>query len=113
MRNPGRLRVLMIALLGATLLGIGPGANDSAAGSGSYSGVHSEVLRGGLFQSHAMNAMLRADRDKDGLLSRGELEQYDLALARRFKEADADRDSKLSFSEFEKLFSTPDSSASR
>lgn len=53
--------------------------------------------------TEAMNAMLRADRDKDGTLSREELEQYDLALGRRFGDADADRDGKLSFYEFEKL----------
>ena len=53
--------------------------------------------------TEAMNVMLRADRDKDGTLSRDELEQYDLALARRFGDADADHDGKLSFYEFEKL----------
>jgi len=50
-----------------------------------------------------MNAMLRADRDKDGTLSREELDQYDLTLSRRFSEADADKDGKLTFYEFEKL----------
>src|SRR5688572_19885114 len=33
--------------------------------------------------SRAMNAMLRADTDKDGYLSREELERYDMTLARR------------------------------
>ena len=112
MRNLRRLRAVVVALLGAALWSAGPGSIDSVAGSGNFNGVH-EVLRGGLVESHAMSAMLRADRDKDGVLSRGELEQYDLALARRFKEADADRDGKLNFSEFEKLFATPESSASR
>ena len=63
--------------------------------------------------TRAMNAMLRADRDKDGALSPVELEQYDVNLARRFKEADADRDSKLTLHEFEKLFSPPETSAHR
>ena len=53
--------------------------------------------------TRAMNAMLRADRDKDGALSPAELEQYDLNLARRFNEADSDRDGKLTLHEFEKL----------
>ena len=53
--------------------------------------------------TQAMNAMLRADRDKDGTLSREELEQYDMSLARRFKEVDGDRDGKLTLYEFEKL----------
>ena len=63
--------------------------------------------------THAMNAMLRADRDKDGVLSREELEYYDLTLARRFKEADTDRDGKLTLYEFEKIFASPETSASR
>lgn len=63
--------------------------------------------------SHAMNAMLRADRDKDGTLSREELEHYDMGLARRFKEVDADRDGKLTLYEFEKLLVAPETAASR
>lgn len=64
-------------------------------------------------ESEAMSAMLRADRDKDGLLTREELEQYDLTLARRFKEGDADHDGKLTLSELEKLLSSPQTSASK
>jgi hypothetical protein len=60
--------------------------------------------------SEAMNAMLRADRDKDGTLSREELEQYDMGLARRFKDVDGDRDGKLTLYEFEKLLD-PEKSA--
>ena len=63
--------------------------------------------------SEAMQAMMRADRDKDGVLSREELEHYDMGLARRFKEVDADRDGKLTFYEFEKLLAPPETSASR
>jgi hypothetical protein len=63
--------------------------------------------------TRAMNAMLRADRDKDGVLSPQELEQFDASLARRFREADSDRDGKLTLHEFEKLFSPPETSASR
>jgi hypothetical protein len=59
----------------------------------------------------AMNAMLRADRDKDGTLSREELEHYDMGLARRFNEVDRDRDGKLTLYEFEKLL-TPQETAS-
>jgi hypothetical protein len=62
--------------------------------------------------SEAMNAMLRADLDKDGTLSREELEQYDLGLARRFRDGDTDRDGKLTFYEFEKLLGPPEASAS-
>jgi hypothetical protein len=113
MSNPSRLKGrLAIALLSAAMLGASAGGNDSAAGVGKSRGAAAEN-RASFAQSHAMGAMLRADRDKDGLLSRPELEQYDLGLARRFREADSDRDGKLNFSEFEKLFSTPESSVSR
>ena len=63
--------------------------------------------------SQAMNAMLRADRDKDGTLSREELDHYDLGLARRFKEVDADRDGKLTLYEFEKLLSPSETVSGR
>ena len=63
--------------------------------------------------SHAMNAMLRADRDKDGTLSRDELDLYDVSLGRRFKEVDADRDGKLTLYEFEKLLTPAQTAASR
>ena len=63
--------------------------------------------------SEAMNTMLRADRDKDGMLSREELEQYDLGLARRFNEADADRDGKLTLYEFDSLLPPAENSARR
>ena len=60
----------------------------------------------------AMKAMLRADRDKDGVLTREELEHYDLSLAGRFSAADSDHDGKLTFYEFERLFA-PQNAASR
>jgi hypothetical protein len=58
-----------------------------------------------------MNIMLRADRDKDGVLSLEELEQYDLTIAHRFREADRDRDGKLTYDELERLLSAPERSA--
>jgi hypothetical protein len=63
--------------------------------------------------SEAMNAMLRADRDKDGVLSREELEQYDMGLTRRLKEVDADHDGRLTLYEFERLLAAPEASAQR
>jgi Ca2+-binding EF-hand superfamily protein len=63
--------------------------------------------------TNAMNAMLRADRDKDGTLSREELEHYDMGLAKRFKDVDNDRDGRLTLYEFEKLLGDPETSASR
>lgn len=77
-------------------------------------GVGSTTLRPPVpLDSNAMNAMLRADRDKDGTLSREELEHYDLSLARRFKDVDADRDGKLTLYEFEKLLAAPEVSVNR
>lgn len=61
----------------------------------------------------AMKAMLRADRNKDGTLSREELEHYDVTLGARFREVDSDRDGKLTLYEFEKLLGPPQASASR
>lgn len=58
-----------------------------------------------------MSTMIRADRDKDGVLSRDELEHYDMSLARRFREGDADRDGRLTLNEFEKLLLPPQTSA--
>jgi hypothetical protein len=53
--------------------------------------------------SPAMHAMLRADRNKDGVLSREELEEYDLTLGPRFAEADWDQNGRLTLHEFESL----------
>jgi hypothetical protein len=61
----------------------------------------------------AMNAMLRADRNKDGTLSREELEHYDMTLGGRFRDVDGDRDGKLTLYEFEMLLEAPQESASR
>lgn len=65
------------------------------------------------FDPQAMDAMLRADRDKDGVLSRAELDRYDLSLARRFSEVDSDRDGKLTLYEFEKLVAPSETAAAR
>lgn len=69
--------------------------------------------RNAVLDSEAMKAMLRADRDKNGVLTREEVEQYDLGLARRFKEADVDRDGKLTLYELEKLITPPEQSAKK
>jgi hypothetical protein len=66
--------------------------------------------------SRAMSAMLRADRDKDGMLSREELEEYDLTLARRFAEGDWNGNGRLTLYEFEWLLGpaeTPSIGATR
>src|SRR6185436_16845157 len=97
MRYPAVLIALAIAgAIGVVASGAAERAPGKAVGSTSLKPPPA-------IDTDAMNAMLRADRDKDGTLSREELDQYDLALGRRFTEADSDRDGKLSFYEFEKL----------
>jgi len=54
----------------------------------------------------AMNQMVRADVNKDGVVTRDELERIDPDLARRFDAADADHDGKLTLHEFETLRSS-------
>ena len=67
-----------------------------------------------LIDTKAMNAMLRADRDKDGTLSREELEHYDMTLGPRFRNVDGDGDGRLTLYEFETLLEDPQqTSASR
>ena len=79
-------------------------AAQAADGLSADKAVGSTVLQPPApLDTRAMNAMLRADRDKDGALSPQELEHYDVGLARRFKEVDSDRDGKLTLHEFEKL----------
>ena len=54
----------------------------------------------------AMNEMVHADVNKDGLVTRDELERINPELARRFDAADADHDGKLTLSEYEALRAT-------
>lgn len=61
----------------------------------------------------AMNAMLRADRDKDGMLSVEELEHYDMTLGPRFGQVDGDRDGRLTLYEFEVLLEDPHPATTR
>ena len=78
----------------------------SASAEAAQRGVGSTAQRPPVpLDSTAMNAMLRADRDKDGTLTREELDRYDLGLGRRFRDVDADRDGRLTLYEFEKLLS--------
>ena len=96
--------IAVASLLGVPLASAAERATDKAVGSTS--------LRPSVpLDTEAMNAMLRADTDKDGTLSPEELAHYDVGLARRFKEADTDRDGKLTLYEFEKIVPRPEVSA--
>lgn len=77
-------------------------------------GTGSTLLRPSVpLDSKAMKAMLRADRDKDGVLSVEELDQYDLTLGPRFREVDSDRDGRLTLYEFELLLEDPHPATTR
>jgi hypothetical protein len=99
------LSVIIVTVLVAPFAFTAERSADKAVGS-------TAVKPPAPLDTRAMNAMLRADRDKDGALSREELEQYDVGLARRFGEVDADRDAKLTFNEFEKLLPAAQTAAS-
>jgi hypothetical protein len=94
--------VIRLAVVGA-LTGALIAPPPSAAAEG---GAPSDWPQSAL-QSPAMKAMLRADRDKDGMLSREEVEDYDLTLGSRFSEVDWDQNGKLSLYEFEFLLGAP------
>jgi hypothetical protein len=96
----GRARIAALSLIAVAAIAA---AAVSASEKGSAAASQS-------LDTPAMNAMLRADRDKDGLLSREELDQYDLTTGRRFRQADGDRDGKLTLYEFETLLA-PDAAA--
>ena len=106
LRTSGRAAAIGVLLALSTLAANSPPAAERAVGS---TAQRPPVP----LDSQAMNAMLRADRDKDGTLSREELDRYDLGLARRFHEVDADRDGKLTLYEFEKLIPVTEPTISR
>jgi hypothetical protein len=102
---------LCVALIaGAVPVAPAVGA-EGMASSDRYAGAAAALQHFPLREPDAMNIMLRADRDKDGVLSLEELEQYDLTIAHRFREADRDRDGKLTYDELERLLSAPERSA--
>jgi EF hand len=91
----GRVRAALSAtLVGAAIMaGAAPAADRVAPADWPRSALNSP----------AMHVMLRADRNKDGMLSREELEEYDLTLGPRFAEADWDQNGKLTLHELESL----------
>ncbi len=73
-----------------------------AAGKGEQQGTGSSAPRS--VQSDAtVEQMMRADVNKDGVVTKDEVDRMDRRLGRRFGAADADRDGKLTLREFEKL----------
>ncbi|HSQ04015.1 MAG TPA: hypothetical protein VLN59_08270, partial [Burkholderiales bacterium] len=51
----------------------------------------------------AMDLMVRADTNKDGTVTKDEVQKLNPRLAGHFDQADANHDGKLSLKEFEKL----------
>jgi hypothetical protein len=112
MRTRTGIAIALAGALGALAAPAAPAA--SAAERVSGKGIGSTSLRPPVpLDREALSAMLRADRDKDGTLTREELEHHDIGLARRFEEVDGDRDRRLTLYEFEKLLAAPETSASR
>ena len=99
--HPGALALFAFAI--ALSFAKGAVAAERAAQDRNRGSTASSTLT--FLDSVAMHHMLRADRDKDGTLSREELERYDIGLARQFRQADVDRDGRLTLYEFEKLVS--------
>jgi hypothetical protein len=95
-------RVVGMAAMGALL-----GAVIAAAAAPVAAAAPGDWPQSAL-KSPAMGAMLRADLDKDGMLSREEVEEYDLTLGRRFIDVDWDQNGKLTLYEFEFLLGAPE-----
>jgi hypothetical protein len=95
-------RMARLAVLAAIASAVATAAPAFAAeGAGASRGTEY------VLSSPAMNVMLRADRDKDGVLSREELDDYDLTMGRRFSEVDWDQNGRLTLYELEFLLSPP------
>jgi hypothetical protein len=91
----GTIRKAVLVALATAVMATMPARADERTQPGDWP---QSALR-----SPAMSAMLRADQDKDGVLSREELEDYDLTLLPRFAEFDWDASGKLSLYELEFL----------
>jgi hypothetical protein len=87
------MRIAVLVAFASVCAGLAAASERSLAGDWPQSAL----------KSPAMSAMLRADRDKDGMLSREELEEYDITLGPRFAEVDWDLNGKLSLYELEFL----------
>ena len=85
----------------AALLGVVP-ALAAQGGTGAAQKVDPAVQQEAR-STAAMDQMIRADVNKDGKVTREEVERLDSRLGRRFNAADGDRDGHLTLPEFEKL----------
>jgi hypothetical protein len=87
-------------------------ANDMSKHEGATSGssLHGKTSGSAAAQSGdvggAMNEMVKADVNKDGNVTRDEVQKIDPSLAKNFDQADANHDGKLSLREFETLRGT-------
>lgn len=61
----------------------------------------------------AMDLMVRADTNKDGAVTKDEVQKLNPRLATHFEQADANRDGRLNLKEFEKLLTYQDQDAKR
>lgn len=72
-----------------------------AAGKGGSNDAAAE--RAAARADATVEQMMRADVNKDGVVTKDEVDRLDSRLGRRFQAADADGDGKLTLREFEKL----------
>ena len=97
---PSMSRYAVLALLVAASIQAGPGAYG--AGAEPARRVEQAAARAAESDA-AMDQMMRADVNRDGTISRDEVERFDSRMEPRFKTADLDHDGKLNLREFERL----------
>lgn len=97
------MHVPMLAAIVAAAVASAPVGAARAAGAPAASSPTSAAAAREIRSKAAVEQMMQADVNKDGTVTRDEVERIDSRLGRGFGSADADRDGKLSVREFEKL----------
>jgi hypothetical protein len=95
-------RCLPIALAGLFAAGAALATTHAGTSNASPTSNRPAVSRSGP-DSPAVEQMMRADVNRDGMVTRDELERLDSRLVPLFEAADADGDGKLTLREFERL----------
>lgn len=94
---PAMLTAFVAAAVAVAPVGAG-GAAGAPAPAASMDAAARELR-----SKAAIEQMMQADVNKDGMVTREEVDRIDSRLGRGFSSADADRDGKLTVREFEKL----------
>jgi EF hand domain-containing protein len=88
-------------------------ANSASGTSHGTVSDHSVTSKSDANAGQAMDMMVRADTNKDGAVTKDEVQKLDPGLATHFDQADANHDGRLSLREFEKLLSYQDEATGR